>query len=269
MPEFEIIRCIHLERRAQVADSEAMVQIFSRTGELESLRKRLASRKSTLVHGPSGVGKTLLLQQVMPEFSHVLYCPAASSPQAVFRCLAELLAARQDATLLRICKGRLDALPGKSSVSLKGIVMDALRAANYLVVLDHLNRPSPAVGAMVSEVMLLSSTPVVAVARSSHMEDAGSVSPLLPDRSERLAIKNFDSETAKAFALALCAQQQLAAENLNSFLESTVRSSEGNPGAILRMIAMATQSKYRSDDHIKWSPLYIDFLMEWAAANAV
>ena len=245
------------------------MRIFSRAEELESLRKRLASRKSTLVHGPSGVGKTLLLREVVAEFGQVLYCPASPSPQAVCRCLAELLAARHDATVLRICKGRVDALLGKSSVSLKGIVSDALRAEKYLIVLDHLNRPSPALGAMISEVMLLSSTPIVAVARSAHMEDAGSVPPLLPDRSERLAIKNFDSETAKAFALEVCSQQQLAAENLNSVLDSMIKSSEGNPGAILRMIAMAKQSKYRSDDHIKWAPLYIDFLMEWAAANAV
>jgi hypothetical protein len=245
------------------------VQIFNRTDELELLRRRLASGKSTFVHGPSGVGKTLLLQQVISEFGQVLYCPASSSPQAVFRCVAELLAARQDATVLRICKGRVDALLGKSSVSLKGIVSNALRAANYLIVLDHLNRPSPALGAMIGEVMLSCSTPVLAVARSAHMEDAGSVSPLLPDRSERLAIKNFDADTAKAFALEVCSQQQLAAENLNGVLNSMIKFSEGNPGAILRMIAMAKQSKYRSDDHIKWAPLYIDFLMEWATASAV
>jgi len=101
------------------------------------------------------------------------------------------------------------------------------------------------------------------------MEDAGSVSALLPDRSERLAIKNFDSDTAKAFALEVCEQQQLEAENLHSVLGSMIKSSEGNPGAIIRMIAMAKQSKYRNEDHIKWSPLYIDFLMEWAAANAL
>jgi hypothetical protein len=147
--------------------------------------------------------------------------------------------------------------------------MDALRAANYLVVLDHLNRPSSALAAMVSEVMLSCSTPVVAVARSAHMEDAGYVLPLLPDRSERLAIKNFDAATAKAFALEVASEQQLAATNLDSVLDSMVKFSEGNPGAILRMIAMAKQSKYRSDDHIKWSPFYIDFLMEWSAAKAL
>jgi hypothetical protein len=237
-----------------VNQSRQSVKVFGRTEELDALRKRLAIRKSTLVHGPSGAGKTLLLRQVMPEFSNILYCPSSSSSQAVFRCLAELLAARNDRTILRICKGNLGVLLGKSSVSLKGIVSDALRAANYTIVLDHLNRPSPALGSMIREVMAMSSTPVVAVVRSTHMEDAGSVSALLPDRNERLAIKNFDSDTA---------------ENLSSVLDSMIKSSEGNPGAIIRMIAMAKQSKYRNDDHIKWSPLYIDFLMEWAAANAL
>ena len=250
-------------------NSKSMTQIFGRAGELELLRRRLASRKSTLFHGPSGVGKTILLQQVLPEFGHVLYCSASSSPQAVFRCLAELLAARHDATLLRICNGRLDDIVGKSFVSLKGIVLSALRAGNYLVVFDHLNRPSSALGAMIGEVMLSCSTPVLAVARSAHMEDAGSVSPLLPDRSERLAIKNFDSDMARAFALEACTQEELAAENLDCVLDSMIKSSEGNPGAILRMIAMAKQPKYRIGEHIKWSPLYIDFLMEWAAENAL
>ena len=85
----------------------------------------------------------------------------------------------------------------------------------------------------------------------------------------RLAVKNFDSETAKAFALEVCEQQQLSGENLSSVLDSMVKSSEGNPGAILRMIVMAKQSKYRNDDHIKWSPLYIDFLMAWARENSL
>ena len=248
---------------------EAVAQIFGRAAELESLRERLAGRKTTLLSGPSGVGKTLLLQRLLPGFNYVLYCPASSSPQAVCRCLAELLSARDDATLLRSCKGRPDALVGMSFVSLKGIVSSALRADHYLVVLDHLNRPSPAMGALLGELMLSCSTPVIAVARSTHMEDAGTVAALLPDRSERLALKNFDPETAKAFAREACLKQQLSGENLESVLDSIVRFSEGNPGAILRMIAMARQSKYRSDDHIKWSPLYIDFLLKWASESAL
>lgn len=248
---------------------EAMVRIFSRAEELESLRKRFAGRRSTLVYGPGGVGKTLLLRYVMAEFGSVLYCPASPSPQAVFRCLAGLLAARQDATVARICQNRTDALAGKSSRALKGIVCDALCAANYQIVLDHLLRPSPAMAAMAGELMVSCSTPLIAVARSAHMEDAGHLSTLLPDRGERLAIRNFDPDRAKAFAFEVSGQQHLEARNLPGVLDSMVRSSEGNPGAILRMIAMAKHGKYCSGDQIKFAPLYIDFLMETAAANAI
>ena len=245
------------------------MRIFSRAEELESLRKRFAGRRSTLVHGPCGVGKTLLLRHVIPEFGDVLYCPASPSPQAVFRCLAGLLAARLDATVERICQGQTDTLAGKSSLALKGIVYDALRANQYQIVLDHLVRPSAAMAAMAGELMVSCSTPVIAVARSAHMEDAGHLSPLLPDRSERLAIGNFDSDRAKALALEVSEQQHLAARNLPGVLDSMVQSSEGNPGAILRMIAMAKDGKYRSGDQIKFAPLYVDFLLETAAANAI
>ncbi len=246
-----------------------MVRIFGRAEDLELLRKRFADRRSTLVHGPSGVGKTLLLRQVIPRFGNVLYCPASPSPQAVFRCLAGLLAARHDATVERVCQGRTGNLAGKSSVALKGIVCDALRAENYQNVLDHLNRPSAALAAMAGELMVSCATPLLAVARSAHMEDAGHLSPLLPDRSDRLAIRNFDPATARAFAQQAASEQHLAAGNLPSVLDTMVKSSEGNPGAILRMIAMAGDGKYRSGEQIKFAPLYVDFLMDWAAAHAV
>ncbi|MDT8067354.1 MAG: NB-ARC domain-containing protein [Terriglobia bacterium] len=232
------------------------------------LRARLAARKSVLVHGPSGVGKTLLLVYVLPEFPQALYCPSTPSSQVVFKRLAELLAARKDPTVAKICRGRTDTLLSKSSISLKGIVTDALRAGKYVLVLDHLNQPSQSFATMVREVVWLCSTPVIAVARSAHMEDAGFVAPLLSDRSERLAIRNFGAESAAGFAERVVSQKHLVATNLKAVVDNIVECSDGNPGAIVHMIEMAGQTKYRSKDHIKWSPLYIDFRMEWATANA-
>jgi len=39
--------------------------------------------------------------------------------------------------------------------------------------------------------------------------------------------------------------------------------SQGNPGAILSLLEMATHPKYRSADHIKITPLYLDFRLNW------
>jgi hypothetical protein len=203
----------------------------------------------------------------MPDFPHLLYCAQASSPQAVFRSLAEVLARKKDTEILRKLGGRpAEAIRQKKALSLKGIVISVLRGTKYMVVLDHLHRPSHSFAAMVHELMISCSVPVVAVTRSAHMEDAGFVAPLLPDRTDKLAIKNFDPETAQGFAKLVAEDHKLHAENLGDFLTRLVEFSEGNPGAIASMIEMATMSKYRLEDHIKVSPLYIDFRLRCAAA---
>jgi hypothetical protein len=48
---------------------------------------------------------------------------------------------------------------------------------------------------------------------------------------------------------------------MSEFLEKVLEYSDGNPGAILALIEMASYPKYRSDEHIKIIPLYIDFRM--------
>jgi hypothetical protein len=244
-----------------------MTAVFHREEEIDALRKRVAARKSALLHGPSGVGKTLLLEHLMPDFPHLLYCAQASSSQAVFRGLAEALAQKKDTEILRrLGSSPAEAIRQKAALSLKGIVISALRGTKYTVVLDHLHRPSHSFAAMVHELMISCSVPVVAVARSAHMEDAGFVAPLFPDRADKLAIKNFDPETAREFAQLAAKDHTLSAENLSDFLTRMVEFSEGNPGAIASMIDMATMSKYRLEDHIIVSPLYIDFRLRCAAA---
>ena len=237
-----------------------MTAVFHREEEIDALRKRIAARKSVLLHGPSGAGKTLLLEHVMPDFPPLLYCAQASSSQGVFRSLAEVLVQKKDAEILRRLGGSpADVIRNKTAVSLKGIVISVLRGTKYLVVLDHLHRPSHSFAAMVHDLMTSCSVPVVAVARSAHMEDAGFFAPLFPDRADKLSIKNFDPETAQEFAQLTAKNRMLSAENLGDFLTRLVEFSEGNPGAIASMINMATMSKYRLEDHIIASPLYIDF----------
>jgi hypothetical protein len=243
-----------------------MTDIFNRQEELARLRQRFDDRKSLLLHGPAGVGKTLLLRSLLPCYPEALYCAAAASPQALFKSLAERLVARHDAEVARIYKRRVSDLLSMSAVSQKGVVLDALRAGKHIIVLDHLNRPSATFAAAVREILYRA--PVIAVSRSEHMEDAGLVGPLLPDRSERMAVRNLDPESAKRFACIVCSRLGLEAGNMVNVLQNTVTSSEGNPGAIVRLLEMARLAKYRSGDHIKWSPLYIDFRMELASSNA-
>ncbi len=221
----------------------------------------LAKRRPFLVYGPSGVGKTLLLRDVLSEFYSVLYCEDSATINVVFRQLA-LALLRLDSPRAKKAFRDENAIGKKSAVSLKGIVMDALREGEYSIVLDHLKRPSYSFAAGVREIMGWGSTPVSAVARSSHMEDTGFLQPLYGDRSQKYEIRNFDDDTAKQFTCEMIKRRGLSSANMDEFVKKVLEFSAGNPGAIITMVDMARYPKYRSEEHIKISPLYIDFRMQ-------
>jgi len=60
----------------------------------------------------------------------------------------------------------------------------------------------------------------------------------------------------------------LQAENLDEFLEQTITSTAGNPRGILAMVRMAATPKYRLDERIKITPLYIDYRLSTIGDSA-
>jgi hypothetical protein len=234
--------------------------IFDRDRERQRIDQFLSRRRPFLLHGPAGVGKTLLLRSVLSQFRSVLYCVDSSTINVVFRSLAFNLWRLKNA---RACKAfrEEDAITRKSAVSLKGIVMDALREGKYSIMLDHLRQPSYAFASAIREIIGWGSTPVSAVARSVHMEDTGFLQPLYGGRSQKCEIHNFEYATAGQFAREMIRRRSLSGANVGEFLEKILEFTAGNPGAIIALIDMACYPKYRSQEHIKITPLYIDFRM--------
>jgi len=240
--------------------------IFDREDERHAIRQRLAKRRPFLIHGPTGVGKTLLLRGLLPEFPSVLYCEDSATPHLVFRSLANGLL-RLRSPRARTAFRNEEAIKTKSAVSVKGIVMDALNEGQYAILLDHLGHPSHFFAAAVREIMSWGSTPVSAVARSSHMEDTGFLQPFYSGRSEKYEIRNFEKSVAEQFAREVVRRTNLTASNLDGFLAKILQFSEGNPGAIVALVETAKHPKYRSEEYIKISPLCIDFRMNWRVAG--
>ena len=234
--------------------------IFHREKELQSLNERLLKRKPFLLYGQAGVGKTLLIRNVMETMPGALYCESSASMQVIFRSAAQALLDRRDPRVQHACRDR-NGIQAKSAVSLRGIVMDALRAGSYSIVLDHIDRPSQSFAGAVREIIGWCSTPVVAVARSHHMEDTGFLQPLYSDRHARYELTNFDPATAEKFAEELVKREGLSASNIREFVVKVLELTEGSPGAMVAMLQMAAHPRYRRDEHIKITPLYVDFRM--------
>jgi hypothetical protein len=99
------------------------------------------------------------------------------------------------------------------------------------------------------------------------MEDTGFLQPFYGDRSQKCEIHNFDATTAEQFARERIKRCGLSGSNIGEFVDKVLEFSGGNPGAIIALIDMATYPKYRSEEHIKISPLYIDFRMQGGVAR--
>jgi Cdc6-like AAA superfamily ATPase len=238
--------------------------IFGREEEQANLAKRLASRRPLLIHGPTGVGKTLLTTAALKNLSDFLYSPDSSTINVVFRNIAyRLWQQRAPHVVKSFGRAGPDAIKTKSATNLKGTLKDALHEGSYCLVLDHIKRPSYSFAATVRELMGWCNTPVITLARSDHMEDTGFLQAFYPDRSDRFELKNFDPDVAESFAVAVAKRAGLSAQNMDDFLERVLDYSRGNPGAIVAMLEMARYPQYRSNDRIKITPLYIDFRLNW------
>jgi len=242
--------------------------IYGRDVELEQLRQLVSRRRSFLLHGPAGAGKTLLLKHLAGEVPEMLYCDESSSSQAVFRALAAGLFLRKNRHVLQACGATgLNAIREMSAVSIRGIVTGALREGGYWIVLDHLKSPSQSFAASLKDVCSWTATPLIAAARSAHMEDVGFMLPMFSDRSEKYALRNFDSDTAREFAVRTAQEMHLNAANRDEAIQKIVHYSKGSPGAIIAMLHMAASPKYVTQQHVKLSPLYIDFRLRWGATH--
>jgi len=237
----------------QRAPTPEYLNTIEREEELGLLRNQARNRKSLLVFGSEGVGKSRLLQTFARSEPLAVYIPQPRSPREFVLTLLQALHSADGRVKL---PANLAAL---STSSLKGLVHRALDTRPFLMVLDHLDAPSRVVTGIIKGLHYYGRTPVIFASRSPHMEDIGALRSLCANKAERLEVKNLPPQIALEFAQREAERNELWACNLEAILPSLVEWSDGNPGAILRMLKMAQLPQYRAGDQIKSHILYVDY----------
>lgn len=232
------------------------ISVVERSEELGRLRTQASRRKSMLVFGPEGSGKTRLLHQFVGSEPHAIYVKQVLSPREFLLSLLDGIR-RTEFRGIRVPPD----LSTFSTRSLQGIAERNLGEQPFLLVLDHLTGPSRVSTNIIKELNYYDRTPVILASRSHHMEDIGMLQPMCADRSERVELKNFPPPIALEYAQKRACELKLVASNLDQALHSIASSSQGNPGNITRMVQMAQLPKYRMGDQIKFHVLYLDHLM--------
>jgi hypothetical protein len=230
---------------------DQFVPLFGRRDEVRTLTAALRARKSCLVVGPKGIGKTRLLQESLSISQQPSVC--LRSPEALHQLLAEL------AERLSCPDGRFASARHATSVVLKPLVLNSLRKVPRCLVLENVAGADPRMYRFLQQVYYVPGACLIVTAASRDC--LGHLRKLLWDPREEIALKPLSRMDALSLFEVASRTYGLESFDLDAFRRKVLTTAQGNPGQILTMCRMASRPEYQAGRHIKFLPLRIDALM--------
>ncbi|HXE74051.1 MAG TPA: ATP-binding protein [Candidatus Xenobia bacterium] len=257
-----------------------MAPLFlDRVGEGARLRQLLRARKSVLLTGAAGAGKSALLAELRRQ-------PQAADPKLVFtsgegdpadrlrQAVLSLLTDRGSGKLsawLGLAQGTSPrearaALERKSAAAVRAKLTEALGESNYALVLDPAGFLSRGFYELLRDLNRTTETPLVLSARSAHMEDIGYATTFAWPREQRLELGPLPAAEAERLCDAEMAAWARQPANSETFRAHVLTYAAGNPGTLLGLLSLARRTEYWTGDQIKTHLLTVDFNLRGAAA---
>jgi hypothetical protein len=236
--------------RESITPQDHSVPLFGRQDEVRTLTNALCARKSCLVLGPKGIGKTRLLQESL-SIAQQPYV-SVERPEVLHGLLVEL------AERLSCPAGRFGSIRKATSIALKPTVQNALRKKSRCLVLEDVAGADPRMYRFLQKVYYIPDVCLIVTATSR--DGVGHLRKLLWDPSEEISLKPLTRPEARSLFDVASRMYRLQSFDLDAFRRKVLAAAQGNPGQIVTMCRMASFPEYQAGRHIKFLPLRVDAL---------
>jgi hypothetical protein len=239
--------------------SPAAPLLIGRRSEQHQLVSALRRREPRLVCGPQGSGKSALLQAAIAHLpaadrSHVLTLQPCATPSLfVAELLAQIVRTSDRAAASRLTRSR-----SISARACAALLIEALSASQYWIVLDPFAPASRPLARVMKHILTRGKTPVYVAARSAHAADLGYASCLYWSSEMRIELGALAPSSARQLVNQETKDVQLAPRELADFRSSVLRAGARLPGPMLEMCRLAKLPSYQSHARLKTALLQID-----------
>jgi hypothetical protein len=252
--------------------SETNPSFLNRRAELAWLRSLLQARRSALVYGPAGIGKTAVLKELAASQSaadpRLILAGVEREPGRWLRGLLAALLEQASPSPLRHALGLeagaraadvRKALGRKSAGAMRTLLARTLSEGQYTLALDPTFFLSLASYELLRDLSRTTGTPMIYSAYSAYMDDIGYAAKFALPRDQRLALVPLGLEEMAALFDARVRELARLPANLEMFREHALTYARGNPGTLLGLLRLANEERYWAGENLKIHLLTVDF----------
>jgi type II secretory pathway predicted ATPase ExeA len=248
--------------------------LIGREHERATLCATIAERRSLLVCGPAGSGKTALLQEALSFIDadlrrRCIVCAAEGAPSVIWQRLVGALAEVGDPEVLTRIENEAGSYQrfenwarAQTSLRLRGILRRSARGREYSIFLDT-SAPLPdGTYRLIQEWVWSARTPVILLGRGSTQHELGKAAQLYWHDGLRLNLGPLEMASAEALLQQTIERFRLMELADAEFRDFVMEQSERLPGRIELLCQLAANTAYQYKGHFKLHTLAVDYLLQ-------